>query len=324
MEDTPKTCQVDTCKDLTTLNVCVNGSEIETPCGKDKICIENACVDAGSITPCKSNGDCEKGSICHEGLCYSEANMETPIGAKCDPEKFMEYCKDGFEYKCGYEHTVEKNDCADYNGCAMIVQLGYRSKKPIRNATCRGTSDRLIECTKPGITNYQCFNEESDIFPIHMSIGDGCVRATNGEFVHFYQQYQYNCGDVSCNETTGLCPGATITCPTADPSCSTPVDKVGQPCDMSENAYCANDQNLVYCSDGVWTKFECPATHGCAVDQDEALCLERCATIGAKSSLCSTGFFLETECKDLGTGKFQSRIFDSLQSCECKDSKTCK
>lgn len=327
VSNTPE-CYVSSCKDLKTLNVCKDGKQTPQACPEGQICVNDACVARQKITPCALDQDCASGEKCRHGLCYDEANLSLKIGDTCDWSLFQEYCDGDKEIKCGYDMTVEANDCASYNGCAVYVKPAYRTNAPVRNAACRGESHRLAECTTAGITGYECMNSVSEYYSFFMSLADACVVGTDGTMIHVMQRDQYNCGTSLCDEATGFCPGSSLTCPGGN---CTPTDEplspvLGTSCDTDADAFC-NGSALIYCpyGVGVWTQYTCPEGYVCGTSYDESTCMETCTELGSKSSVCGSGFRLDTVCTQLENGKFYVRDIDTLTECTngCADNKEC-
>ena len=197
-------CASDHCKDHDTLVVCQNGSPVEKKCDSGSLCFERACRES-TIKTCKSDGDCADTETCYQNFCYLKSNMALNVGDACDSKTFQEYCKGDVEYKCGYDNTVETNDCSEYNGCSTLVQQAYQTKKPIFNAVCRGLSANLSACTQPGVVLNRCFNSDDPYFPIHYSMASVCVRGSDGRMIYMTDREETDCGN-SCDESTGLCP----------------------------------------------------------------------------------------------------------------------
>ena len=303
-------------------------SNVDCP-GSGELCIDKVCVQRNEIAVCTKNDDCKSDELCRHGLCYLKSNMELKVGDSCDWGTFQEYCDDtgNIEIKCGYEKTVEKNDCASMGGCAVYVKAAYRTNKPVRNAICRGEEERLRECKKPGVTSYQCVNVLDLYFSYFMSVAEACTIATDGTMIHLYQRDQYTC-NAMCNENTGLCPNATYDCPSGQCSCTkntckdtstlnvcnedgsitekvcpsgcvdgkcAPPDAIlGKSCPTESDAFC-HDQSVVYCAEqsltstvGIWTSYTCPTGFMCIDQENESVCAEECTTLGSESSVCAT------------------------------------
>ena len=317
---------------------CVDGrcASAQSSCASDsdckasgEYCVDNVCTQRNEIAVCHDDADCKSDEICRHGICYLKSNMELKIGDPCDWDKFQEYCDDSgkAEIKCGYEKTVEKNDCSSLGGCAVYVKTAYMTNKPVRNAICRGEEERLRECQKPGVTSYQCVNVLDPYFSYFMSVAEACAVATDGTMIHLYQRDQYSC-DSMCDENTGLCPNAPPECPSGDcpctkntckndstlnvcngdgsitekicptgcvdGQCADPTPILGKSCPTESNAFC-HDNSVVYCAEtsltsttGKWSSYNCPEGFVCFDQEGESICAETCTTIGSESSVCGT------------------------------------
>ncbi|MBR4986097.1 MAG: hypothetical protein IKY83_10200 [Proteobacteria bacterium] len=197
-------CASDYCKDHDTLVTCQNGSPIEKKCGSGNLCIDRACR-ASTIKTCKADGDCAETEMCYQSFCYLKSNMALKVGDACDSATFQEYCKGDIEYKCGYDDTVEMNDCSEYNGCSTMVKQAFQTKAPIFNAVCRGITTNLSACTQPGVVLNRCYNSDDPYFPIHYSMASVCVRGSDGRMIYLTDNEETDCGN-ACDESTGLCP----------------------------------------------------------------------------------------------------------------------
>lgn len=326
------------CKDGMT---CIDGRcttpqtacQTDAECGGGEYCIDKICVQRNEITACLDHSDCADDELCRHGLCYLKSNMELKTGDPCDWSGFQEYCDDtgNIEYKCGYDKTVEENDCSAFGGCAVYIKPAYSTNKPVRNAICRGDSHRLKECTKPGVTGYQCVNVVDPYFSYFMSVADACTLATDGTMIHLYERDQYNCGSELCDESTGLCPGNTPSCPAGNCACTKDTCKnettrlicnadgstfertcpagcedgkcknlpniLGNACFTESDAFC-NEDSLIYCKEqdqltnnGIWTSYACPTGFTCIDEEAESVCAETCTEIGSKSSICGESTF---------------------------------
>lgn len=202
------TGSVTACKNLTTLQIFEDGVSLydnKMPCRTGELCIHDACVPAGDIKVCASDADCASHEVCHQSVCYTQSNMEIPVGSPCDAGTFEEYCIGDLEYWCDYDGVVAVNDCADYNGCSLYIKPRYPSKIPIRNAICRGNSDDLAECGDvPGPINYHCLNVEDEYMSFYYSLADACVFGTDGRMIYLSDRDEYQCNS-PCHESTGLC-----------------------------------------------------------------------------------------------------------------------
>ncbi len=201
-------CLANYCQDLHTLAICKNGTIKEEKCYENELCIADKCLEASGITTCKNKEDCPSNEVCHDNLCYPESNLNAKENASCDNQTFNEYCDGNIEVKCGYDNTVEYNDCAPYNGCAMLVQIAYPSEIIIRNAVCRGENEPLQQCSQAGLVSNNCLNMEDPEYPVlslYYSLANLCEVATDGTMVVRKQRYETNCGIDKCNEETGLC-----------------------------------------------------------------------------------------------------------------------
>ncbi len=197
-------CGSDYCKDVNTAVECRDGVPTEVKCDAGQLCFDRKCRTS-HIRSCTSSDECENTETCYNGLCYLKSNMELQVNDACNSLTFQEYCKDGIEYKCGYDDTVETNDCKDYNGCSTILQKGYNSEKPVFNAACRGITENLAACTQPGVVLNRCYNQPDPDYSFYMSNASVCVVGTDGQYVYQVDQEQTNCGNKKCNEETGLC-----------------------------------------------------------------------------------------------------------------------
>ena len=197
-------CASDYCKDFDTLVECQNGMPVERACGDGNLCIERACRPS-ALKTCRSDGDCAEAETCYQNFCYLKSNMAIKVGDPCDSATFQEYCKGDIEYKCGYEDTVETNDCSGYNGCSTLVKQAYQTHAPIFNAICRGTTENLSACTQPGVVLNRCYNVDDHYFAIHFSLASVCVRGSDGRMIYLTDSEETDCGNY-CDESTGLCP----------------------------------------------------------------------------------------------------------------------
>ena len=211
LPEKPDQCIVTACKDLDNIAECNDGIETVKPCGTGKICMQDACVDANGVKSCKEDKDCgDSAQICYSNVCYTKSNFDLKIGDKCNSKTFEEYCKGDIEYKCGYDSTVETNDCSQYNGCGLMFQKAYTLGTPIRNAACRGDSERLAECEHAGTTNVYCMNSE-DIetgTAFSFSYQDKCVIGTDGKMIFGLWSVETTCSIEradKCDQLTGLC-----------------------------------------------------------------------------------------------------------------------
>jgi len=201
-------CAVDSCKDLHTLNSCKGGKITEVDCGADSLCIADKCSPYNDVKTCSKASDCGDNQNCHDGLCYDNANMDLKEGDACNSATFQEYCDGDKEVKCGYDDTVEVFDCAPYNGCAMRVQKAYSREYAIRNAACRGDSDKLALCTHAGVLGNMCVNNEFPDMPefnMYYSVTNACEYGTDGSMMYVEAREQTRCSS-KCIESTGFCP----------------------------------------------------------------------------------------------------------------------
>ncbi len=201
-------CLADYCKDLHTLVTCKAGQESIEACKKNELCLANACVETSGITTCNDKNDCNSDELCRDGLCYLESNFAIKKGAPCDAGTFQEYCEGNIEVWCGYDGIVEYNDCAQYNGCAMLVQKIFRSGLSIRNAICRGESAYLEQCPKAGAVSKHCLNavyEDMPFLNFSYSLTDFCEIASDGTMVARPERIETDCGQNSCDEERGVC-----------------------------------------------------------------------------------------------------------------------
>ena len=205
-------CKTDVCKDIHTLNKCIEGNYIKTPCLSGQLCIHGACVDNQGLRTCSQDTDCGDIQIytCYMNICYHKKTFELNIGDSCDAMEFEEYCKDNLEYKCGYDETVEVNACNAFNGCSVYIKPAYRTGKPTLNAICRGTDDELTECTRPGTSSQACYmytdTEFDGAFSFSYNVQDQCIIGTDGQMIFTYMEIQNDCnGENRCDNLNGLC-----------------------------------------------------------------------------------------------------------------------
>jgi hypothetical protein len=191
---------VNYCKDLKTLAECANGVCTDKACAAGELCIHDTCVKT-DIKACESDTDCGSNEKCHDKVCYRKADLEKAVGDACSMNDFQEYCKDGKEYKCGYDSTVEVNDCAEYNGCSLILDLAYPDyKKGVRDAACRGETEMLKQCTAGGVTALFC----TEGIKNELSVRHACTLGTDGQYVYSWNRDEITC-EATCNVETGLC-----------------------------------------------------------------------------------------------------------------------
>ena len=315
-------CVASSCQDLSTLLECKDGKREAVSCGTGKICMNDACVEAGDIAPCKSDTDCGATQMCYQNVCYEKSNMALNVGDPCKASTFQEYCKGDVEYKCGYDDTVETNDCKEYNGCSLYIKPAYPNKKPIRNATCRGTDAGLANCTSAGLVGYQCMNLPSEWISSYYSVSNACVVGTDGRMIYVAMRDEYNCEPSKCDISTGFCPGASQDCPDGQ-KCP------GTSC-LTEEAPICDGNALIYCAetsgDAIWTKLPCPSGYTCSEYDEQAMCLEQCTKVGEKSSACGSGIQVETVCTDVDGALLFVPNYDAATTCAsgCKDTHVCK
>ena len=196
---------VNYCKDLKTLAECANGVCTDKACGAGELCIHDTCVET-DIKACESDTDCGSDEKCHDKVCYRKADLEKAVGDECSMNDFQEYCKDGKEYKCGYpddndKSFVEVNDCADYNGCSLILDMAYPGyKKGVRDAACRGETEMLKQCTAGGVTALFCTAGIKN----ELSVRHACTLGTDGRYVYSWNRDEITC-EATCDVETGLC-----------------------------------------------------------------------------------------------------------------------
>ena len=203
-------CTRDVCKDVSTVLHCTNGKYSEEACSSDQICIQGACTSDQGLKRCSSPSECSQTQTCYMGFCYDSANLSLKVGDACNAMTFEEYCKDDLEYKCGYDDTVEVNDCLPYNGCSLYVKPAYRTQKPVINAICRGSTQELAECTQPGLPSDYCYSyvdtEFNGTFSFSFSVQDECIIGTDGRMIYAHMEIQKNCnGENMCELSTGFC-----------------------------------------------------------------------------------------------------------------------
>ena len=205
-------CQMDVCKDIKTLNKCLDGQYTEYACQSNELCIHGSCVDSQGIKTCQTDTDCGDNQIfsCHMNICYHKSTFELAVGAPCDMYEFEEYCKDGLEYKCGYSETVEVVACNAFNGCSLYIKPAYMTEKPTLNAICRGTTEELRECSQPGSPAHYCYmytdTEFDGAFSFSYNIQNQCIVGTDGQMIYTYMEIQNDChGENMCNNVNGLC-----------------------------------------------------------------------------------------------------------------------
>lgn len=196
-------CEADYCKDLHTLVKCTGGVAVETECPEGELCGDRQCRKT-DIKTCTSNINCLKNETCFDGLCYTKELLSLEVGAPCSSSTFEEYCKGDTEYYCSPDGVVEENDCSDYNGCSLILQKIFRQETLTRNASCRGESEELKACTRPGLVLSRCFNSPDEYWSIYMSLSSVCVKGTDGRMVYQVDREEAECA-TQCNEETGYC-----------------------------------------------------------------------------------------------------------------------
>ena len=160
---------------------------------------------------CQEDKDCATGQKCYANVCYTKSNFDLKVGDKCNSSTFEEYCKGDVEIKCGYDGTVEENDCSDYNGCGLMFQKAYKLGTPIRNASCRGDSVSLAECDHAGTTNHYCQIYKDPEYPalsFSYSFQSKCVVGTDGKMIFSGWSVETRCSETradKCDVWTGLC-----------------------------------------------------------------------------------------------------------------------
>ncbi len=179
-------------------------------CKSDELCLADGCVKTSKITTCEDKNDCNSDELCRDGLCYLESNFTLKEGDACDTATFQEYCDGNVEVWCGYgpDSKVERNDCAPYNGCAMLVQKAFRNDWAIRNAICRGESTYLKQCQKAGPVSNECLNvdyKEMPMLNFSYSLTNFCEVATDGSMVARPERIETDCGASNCDEERGVC-----------------------------------------------------------------------------------------------------------------------
>lgn len=205
-------CQMNVCKDIKTLNQCQNGQYTEHPCQSNELCIHGSCVDSQGLNTCQTDADCGNSQIfsCYMNICYHKSTFELAVGDPCNVYEFEEYCKDGLEFKCGYDETVEVVACNAFNGCSLYIKPAYRTAKPTLNATCRGTTAELSECSQPGSPVHYCYmytdTEFNGAFSFSYNIQNQCIVGTDGQMIYTYMEIQNDCnGEDMCDNFNGLC-----------------------------------------------------------------------------------------------------------------------
>lgn len=199
-----KGCAASACLDYTSIGFCDNGVMKKAECPNGQVCFDDKCQDMPGVTACTTKEDCAADEICRDRLCYKESNFSITIGSKCNSLTFQEYCDGDKEIWCGYDGTVEVNDCAPYNGCSVYVKKAYKEQTTIRNAICRGNSEELAQCREPGILSYYCLNVEDEYMSFYYSLANACIMGTDGRLIYKNQRDETSCPD-KCNENTGLC-----------------------------------------------------------------------------------------------------------------------
>ena len=81
---------------------------------------------------------------------------------------------------------------------------------PIRNAACRGDSERLAECEHAGTTNVYCMSYDDQELGLSFSYSyqDKCIVGTDGKMIFGIWSIETECSDQhsdKCDKLTGLC-----------------------------------------------------------------------------------------------------------------------
>ena len=331
--DSPsKPCIASTCLNANALGVCDTTTGIlhEENCPLGCDAITNRCKDAQTATQCTSDR-CINSAIllvCNRDLgttqqiqcpygCDQSLNRckdaETPnlcISDICQDDAFLLECNKQTgktELKrCEYKCDKTANRCKDEPPKEKCTTDQCKDNTTL--LVCNPSTGEYVEsqCSE-GCMNDRCVQKETCV-PQCQSDNVAVICAEDGS------SSTEKCTN-GCDKQTGKCRPKSI----IGESCKTEADPI---CEGNDFIYCAETSK-----GAVWTRMACPKNYECKVNDDQALCLERCSQKGEKYSICSSDFLVQSICSTLDGQLYYLPDYGTgiLESCAngCADRHVC-
>ena len=244
----------------------------ESPCPYR--CQNGKCIEKPKIncTPEQCKGTCQN------DICITHDMDQMQIGEECDPDTFIEFCRNNSTIACQYQNGstahIVTQDCSSLGGCSVVLHEDASQKQRLR-AFCRG--NQADQCTNVGQKIFHCTtSENSSLGEYYHETYQECTLNTDGSFTLL------NSTDASL---FGYC---------SDKGC----DPQKEHCiELKELYYCeyhhrcTDSSGFDYCIDrginGIHTGHEvCTNGRTCASVQGVEDCYDKCTEEGRRRSIC--------------------------------------